>query len=325
MSEANEAADTSACCASCGIAEIDDIKLVPCDGCDLVKYCSDDCMENHKSEHEENCKKRAAELRDDELLFKQPEGTHMGDCPICCLPLPLDEERYLTYECCSKVVCKGCLFASGLSARGLSCPFCRSDIRTAKKIAKLRMKRVKANDPHSLYLHGLEQYNKGYYSRAFEYLSKAAELGDAQAHFKLAMVYCLGHGVEKDEKKEIYHHEQAAIGGHPNARLFLGEHEYRKKNLDRAVKHWIIAATQGDGYGIKMLMLGFKMGFVEKDDLDSAFRAHKVAVDATKSPQRQAEEKLMSKSIDDSVRQKLAELEEKFNSVLRDTPWSEGR
>ena len=37
MSEENEAVDTS-CCASCGIAEIDDIKLKDCDGCDLVKY-----------------------------------------------------------------------------------------------------------------------------------------------------------------------------------------------------------------------------------------------------------------------------------------------
>ena len=64
---------SSSCCASCGIAEIDDIKLKHCDGCDLVKYCSDACQRDQKSEHEEECKKRAAELRD-ELLFKQPEA-----------------------------------------------------------------------------------------------------------------------------------------------------------------------------------------------------------------------------------------------------------
>jgi hypothetical protein len=38
------------------------------------------------------CKKRAAELRD-EILFKQPENTHLGDCPICFLPLSLDLEK----------------------------------------------------------------------------------------------------------------------------------------------------------------------------------------------------------------------------------------
>ena len=29
------------CCASCGIAAVDDVKLMDCDGgCDIVKYCS---------------------------------------------------------------------------------------------------------------------------------------------------------------------------------------------------------------------------------------------------------------------------------------------
>ena len=35
---------------------------------------------NHISQHEEACKKRAAELRD-ELLFKQPESSHLGGLP----------------------------------------------------------------------------------------------------------------------------------------------------------------------------------------------------------------------------------------------------
>ena len=61
-------AEATVCCASCGIAEIDDIKLKECDGCDLVRYCSDECKRDYKSEHEEACKNRTAELRD-ELLF----------------------------------------------------------------------------------------------------------------------------------------------------------------------------------------------------------------------------------------------------------------
>jgi hypothetical protein len=83
------AADGTMCCASCGKAAIDDIKLKNCPDCDLVKYCSDDCQEKHREQHEEECKKRAAELRDRDL-FTPPEESHLGDCPICCLPLPLD-------------------------------------------------------------------------------------------------------------------------------------------------------------------------------------------------------------------------------------------
>ena len=111
MSEDNDDADSSrCCCATCGIAEIDDIKLKDCDHCDLVKYCSDECRENHKLDHQHECKKRAGELRD-EILFKQPEGNHNGDCPICMIPLSLDPEGYTFYSCCSKVICNGCSHA----------------------------------------------------------------------------------------------------------------------------------------------------------------------------------------------------------------------
>ena len=82
--EATEAIDN--CCASCGTAEVDEIKLKNCDDCDLVRYCSDECKEDHRPDHEAKCKERAAEIRD-EKLFKQPERGFLGDCPICCLPL----------------------------------------------------------------------------------------------------------------------------------------------------------------------------------------------------------------------------------------------
>ena len=72
--EAEPAADM--CCASCGIAGVDDIKLKECDACDLVHYCSDNCKQEHGPRHEQLCKERAAELRE-ELLFRQPESTHL--------------------------------------------------------------------------------------------------------------------------------------------------------------------------------------------------------------------------------------------------------
>ena len=293
MSE-DKKADATVCCASCGIAVIDDIKLMECDDCDLVKYCSDECQNNHKSQHKKECKKRAADLRD-QLLFKQPESTHMGDCPICSVPMPLDPKRYITYECCSKVVCMGCVLANGFrekkAAKCLSCPFCRSDagkFGSKKERDKLRMKRVKANDPVAIFEEGIQQYKKGDYHSAFEYYTKAADLGNAEAHFELAHLYHDGKGVEKDEGKEIHHFEEAAILCHPHARVLLGIVEYSNNNLDRAVKHWLISATQGYDAAIKMLMDGFKEGYVEKEDLAAALRAQKAALDETKSPQRKA-------------------------------------
>ena len=70
--------DTMLCCASCGIAGDDDIKLKKC-ACKLVQYCSVKCQKDHRPKHKKECKQQVAELRD-EILFKQPESNHLGDC-----------------------------------------------------------------------------------------------------------------------------------------------------------------------------------------------------------------------------------------------------
>ena len=295
--EENEPVGTS-CCALCGIAEIDDVKLIPCDGCDLVKYCSDECQKDHESEHEEDCKRRAAELRD-ELLFKQPEDTYLGDCPICCLPLPLDE-KFSRMTCCSKLICQGCEIANGMRELRMmqvpTCPFCRESVPiTDEDIDKRRMKRIEANDPVAMCQEGRVQYEKGDYSKAFEYCAKAAELGNAEAHPLLAYLYLKGQGVQKDEGKYIHHTEEAAILGDPGARYNLGIHEWKNGNFERAVKHFIIASAQGHSLSIKKLLKAFKEGYIEKEELAAALREQKAAVDATKSPQREKARKAVAK------------------------------
>ena len=72
----------------------------------LVRYCSVKCQRVHRPTHKKECKKRAAELRD-EILFKQPESSHRGDCPICCLPLPNDKKTNGIMSCCGKIICIG--------------------------------------------------------------------------------------------------------------------------------------------------------------------------------------------------------------------------
>ncbi len=246
---------------------------------------------DHKSEHEEPCEKRAG-LRD-ELLFKQPESSHLGDCPICMLPLLLDVSKTVIKTCCRKLICKGCHYASYLRAAQASlnhpsCPLCRHVICKSEKEEEQRMKRVGENDPVAMYYHGMKQYKEGDYMGAFEWYAKAAELGFAEAHNKLSiMLYWDGEGVEKDEGKAIYHLEKASIGGHPSARHNLGCVEWRNGNTERAVKHWIIAAKQGEDYSVKRLVEEFRNGLVSKEDLATTLRAHQAASDLAKSLQRE--------------------------------------
>ena len=99
-----------------------------------------------------------------------------------------------------------------------NCLFCRNTLpETKKECDKRRKKRIKANDPIAMYHLGVEKREIGHYTRAFEYFTKAAELGNVSAHFEVALMYRDGQGVEKNDGKKIYHLEEAAIGGEPNA------------------------------------------------------------------------------------------------------------
>ena len=191
---------------------------------------------------------------EDELLFKQPESNHLGDCPICLLPISIDTlqgtARHTTYDCCSKVVCNGCIHANLLREREArlppSCPFCRTpEPKTDEEIDLNVMKRVEVNDPVALHYVGLQRFKLGEYEAALEFWKKAAALEHTEAHYHISCLYDQGLGVEKDAKKCMYHLQLAAIGGHVIARFNLGVKELKRRNMDRAVKHFIIAANQG--------------------------------------------------------------------------------
>ena len=169
-----------------------------------------------------------------------------------------------------------------------SCPFCRkAGPETEEEWGKLKMNRIETNDPVAMIDEGVEQYENKNYIKAVEYWSKAAALGNADAHCKLAVMYRDGLGVERDKGKEMHHLEEAAIGGHPNARYFLGREEFANGNTERAVKHCIIGATQGCEFSMRALMTAFKGGRISKVDLAATLREHQATVDATKSPQRE--------------------------------------
>jgi len=85
------------CCASCGVAEVDN--------CDLVRYCSDTCQQIESSVKVWcNGKERAVELRlRDELLFRQTESSY-GDNSF-----QLDQiNRHFNHSAAKWYLCIGC-------------------------------------------------------------------------------------------------------------------------------------------------------------------------------------------------------------------------
>src|SRR6056300_904288 len=193
MSAVDEEEAADEVCANCGRAEVDDVKLKICTACKLVKYCSVECQKNHRPQHKKACKKRAAEIRDDRL-FTQPDESHLGECPICCLPLPLDHTKWVLNSCCCKGICNGCNYANkhreieqGLEER---CPYCREPVPdTEEDNQNYIMERVKANDPIAISKMGDKCDQEGDSEGAVQYWTKAAELGDMNAHYNLSLMY----------------------------------------------------------------------------------------------------------------------------------------
>ncbi len=290
---AEEAAAADEVCASCGKPAVDDVELKKC-ACNLVQYCSDLCQNNHREQHKDSCKKRLAEVRDKDL-FEQPNESHLSDCPICCLPLSNDERKFGLMTCCSKSICLGCSYANkkreieaGLQQR---CAYCREPLPKAQEESdKSVMKRIKKNCPVAMTHMGTKCDGEGDHKSALKYYIKAAELGDADAHYNLSVMYRHGEGVEKDMKKAIYHLEEAAIGGHPEARYNLGLTEASYGRFERAKKHFIIAANLGDDNSLKALRELYAIGHASKEDYAGALRAYQAAVEATKSAQREEAE-----------------------------------
>ena len=289
--------NTVQCCASCGTAEIDDIKLMRC-ACKLVKYCSVKCQKDHRPKHKKACKKRVAELND-EILFKQPESSHLGDCPICCLPLPIDTEKCALYLCCNKRLCFGCTYSNfkrEYEGRLLEkCPFCRTPVPdTEEENNEQLLKRIEANDPVAIGQMGEIRYNEGDYIAALEYWTRAAALGDSNAHYQLSLLYREGKFVEKDEKKLLHHLTVAAIAGNPFARHDLGCVEGRNGQHNRAAKHLIISAKLGHDGSLERVKEGYQAGLMSKDDFTAALRGYQAAIAAMKSPQREEADELFS-------------------------------
>ena len=247
----------------------------------------------------------------DEILFSQPEGSFLGDCPICFLQLSHDLNKSVMHSCCVKTICIGCLHANKIhkgdkhlkgrrpQKATYRCPFCRQcPPKTDEEYDRNLMNRITAsneNDPVALLHMGTRHYKQSNYKSALEYWSMAASLGNAAAHFHLSILHQEGKEgvVEKDNVKALFHLEESAIAGHPDARCNLGQYEWMNQRFDRAVLHWMIAARLGSDNSIQALKKCYTNGSISKEDFASALRAYQDAVARTKSPQREKAEALL--------------------------------
>ena len=75
-------------------------------------------------------------------------------------------------------------------------------------------------------------------------------------------------------KKAKFHAEAAAMAGHEVARFNVGIIEAKSGNMERAVKHWTIAASAGESYAMHKLRTRVEKGAVSRESLDSSLSAY---------------------------------------------------
>jgi len=270
-------------CANCGKDNATNI----CNKCHSVKYCNAACKKKHRHKHKKDCERRVEELHD-EKLFQQPPPEE--DCAICFLRLPSLASAQSYRACCGKILCQGCTYAAKKSSS--LCPFCRTPPPNSLREAMERYKkRMELNDASAIYnLAGF--YTDGRYglpqshAKALELHHQAAELGHAEAYNNLGYAYNNGIGVERDEKKAWYYYEISAMKGGVYARHNLGDEENRKGNVDRALKHWIIATEGGYKTSLERIKRLYTNGHATKDDYAIALGKFQEYVGEIKSDQR---------------------------------------
>ena len=277
-------------CANCGKGEESAGDLKACTACKLVKYCNRDCQVAHRKQHKRECKKRAAELHDEQLFKEHPRE----ECPICMLLLPYENDTVTFKSCCGKLICNGCIYAmSETGGKNMKlCPFCKtppaeSDEEDVKRLKKL-MEKGNAEAFNNLagdYTQGILGLPRDR-AKANELYLKAGELGCATGYYNLGNSYYAGRGVEVDKKKLMHYHERAAMKGHITARHNLGCSEGNAGNNQRAFKHLLISARTGHKLSLDAVKKGYMLGRVTKEEYANTLREYQKSQDEMKSEAR---------------------------------------
>ena len=276
-------------CGNCGKGEEESAALKNCVACKMVKYCSRDCQKAHRSQHKKECRKRAAELHD-EALFKH--SLQAEECPICFLRLPSIRTGRRYKSCCGKVICSGCIYSVRLTTGKSMCPFCRAIApKTDEEIIKQIKKRAQVDDAQAI--HNLAcYYYQGKFDlpqdrdKALELWQRAGELGVVNSYYNIGTAYDFDNDHGVDEKKAKHYYELASIGGDEYARHSLGCYECIAGNMDRAIKHCMIAVEFGNNESLKTIQQMHKDGYATKQHYANALRVYQAYLGEVKSDDR---------------------------------------
>jgi TPR repeat protein len=232
---------------------------------------------------------------DDATLFCE-QFPPKQKCPKCNLALPPGQGS--TYNtCCGTTVCGGCN-----NIKAFHCISCgRLAHRDENEVIKRVKQRMKLGDPTAYNVMGLCHQNgmgvKQDYEKAIELFTKAGELGHAAAFGNIASLHDDGRGVSLNILKAKYYYGKAAIMGDHSSRHNLGCIEGKDGNLEKAMKHFRIAAKNGVKESLEILREKVAGGMMEQSDFDSILQDYERSINEIKSEQRDLAAALLEKGM----------------------------
>ena len=128
---------------------------------------------------------------------------------------------------------------------------------------------VQTNTPQQMFEKGMSYFQNESYTEAVSWFKKAADLGNANAQFLLAVCYISGKGVTKSDSQAVNWFKRSAEQGHMDSQRELGRCYLLgngvSKNTEQAILWCEKAANQGDVEAESMLgAIFYKNGNYEK-------------------------------------------------------------
>ena len=275
------------------------------------KQKDDSDSEGPTHEQMEMARLAAANRTEDPLKnWTRPQNE---ECPICMLPLPHEPSESSYCVICGKTVCWGCMIGTAEAhAEGgdeekavekiTTCPYCRSKTTCYddKFWLEKEMKRANAGDGESMHVIG------GYYfdgemglkqdkAEGLQWYHRSMEAGSGHAAFNLSRCFKYGDGVKQDIEKAIEYSQKSAGHGFAPSYVQLGRLLLGRGEIEEGMLNLRKASMCGmnEKFIFDKLKIGFKYGFITKEEYAFTLRENQAACNEMKSGNREMAKMLL--------------------------------
>ena len=232
------------------------------------------------------------------------------ECPICFVPLPIDEKKGTIYRpCCGKIICKGCIADQvqmlmrdsddeGMQEEMIDvlnkCMFCRVEIHG--KSHELNMKAAERNQPEAMVRVGqyyLRDVRPDSFDSQEQRKRKAEDKQTGIDWIERAYVEGSGKAAEmlgdfflEDGNEDAYGY--FAVSGRVQAYVKLGSIDLNRGEVALAMDNYrkaFICGVKSEGL-VQVLKRGFMDGYITRDEYFSTLYRHYKANDEMNSESR---------------------------------------